>query len=230
MPRVGTDDLMPPLSPPGGVPRPGFGPDQGLGPGAPGGLPGRRGGGMHVGPGDPLFMGPPPGVFPGGDPGRFPGGFPGGPDFDPAEPGMPGQGVPSGARWDPINPPGLEVSFPPVTLACTRHISNANIHKLVTVPKAAERQSKKACQQLLHIGRAASDLKKASSRCGDTHCQRKFDILCRASGRATSSAPAVAGSGDALTYILTSCRRARAEATPLMASCRFAQKSTSQEI
>lgn len=111
VPRVGTDDLNPPVMPPGGLP-PGLGPDLGEGPGPlPGGVPGRRGGGMHVGPGDPLFRSPPrPGLFPGGDPGRFPGDIPGGPDFDPAEPGMPGMAVPPGARWDPINPPGLEVS------------------------------------------------------------------------------------------------------------------------
>ncbi|EIE21537.1 hypothetical protein COCSUDRAFT_66937 [Coccomyxa subellipsoidea C-169] len=100
VPRVGTDDLLPPVRPPmpGQMP-----PGEGGGP-LPGGLPGRRGGGMHVGPGDPLFRGPPAGVYPGADPA---GSFPGGPGYG-SEPGFPPGGLPPGAHWDPIMPPGMQ--------------------------------------------------------------------------------------------------------------------------
>ncbi|KAK9908073.1 hypothetical protein WJX75_002439 [Coccomyxa subellipsoidea] len=102
VPRVGTDDLLPPVRPPVPLMEPGeFSPGGSGGP-LPGGLPGRRGGGMHVGPGDPLFRGP-PGVFPGGDQG----GFPGGPGNG-REPGFPPGGLPPGAHWDPIMPPGMQ--------------------------------------------------------------------------------------------------------------------------
>lgn len=106
VPRVGTDDLQPPIARPH---FPGMAPPPFLPSGTvPGGLPGRRGGGMHVGPGDPLFQGPPAGLFPGGGPGSFPGGFPGGPGFG-AEPPFPPGTLPPGAHWDPIAPPGMPV-------------------------------------------------------------------------------------------------------------------------
>ncbi|BDA44760.1 probable proteasome inhibitor [Coccomyxa sp. Obi] len=108
VPSIGTDDLRPPVHPPGPAVGPGGFPPGGPQPGGPvpGGLPGRRGGGMHVGPGDPLFRGPPGGLRPEGGPGMFPG-FMGGPGYD-ADPEYPPSSLPPGAHWDPIMPPGMQ--------------------------------------------------------------------------------------------------------------------------